>query len=212
MRKLPIYFLIDVSKSMEGEPLDAVKNGIADLVAELKTDPQALETVHISIILFSEYARQALPLRELMDFRMPELRANGTTALGHALTVLRDCVATEVVTGSFVRKGDYKPMAIIFTDGRSTDILERGLNAIQHTKLGNVVACAAGAAADVKELHRITPNVVKLNSVDSEGIAAFFKWVSTSIAVSSQRINSGNGEVIPIHELPVPPALIQLSK
>ena len=36
MRRLPIYFLIDVSESMVGEPIEQVQEGIATIVKELK--------------------------------------------------------------------------------------------------------------------------------------------------------------------------------
>lgn len=45
MRRLPIYFLIDVSESMIGEPIEQVQEGIATIIKELKSDPFALETV-----------------------------------------------------------------------------------------------------------------------------------------------------------------------
>lgn len=39
MRRLPIYFLIDISESMVGEPIEQVQDGIATIIKELKTDP-----------------------------------------------------------------------------------------------------------------------------------------------------------------------------
>lgn len=44
MRRLPIYFLVDVSESMVGEPIQQVENGMRQIVQELRTDPYALET------------------------------------------------------------------------------------------------------------------------------------------------------------------------
>ena len=35
MRRLPIYFLIDVSESMIGEPIEQVQEGIATIIKEL---------------------------------------------------------------------------------------------------------------------------------------------------------------------------------
>ena len=46
MRRLPIYFLIDVSESMVGEPIEEVQNGIRTIIQELRFDPYALETVY----------------------------------------------------------------------------------------------------------------------------------------------------------------------
>ena len=53
MRRLPIYFLIDISESMIGDPIEQVQEGIATIIKELKTDPFALETVWVSIIGFA---------------------------------------------------------------------------------------------------------------------------------------------------------------
>ena len=36
MRRLPIYFLIDVSESMVGEPIEQVQNGIRTIIQELR--------------------------------------------------------------------------------------------------------------------------------------------------------------------------------
>lgn len=52
MRHLPVYILIDTSGSMKGEPIESVKVGLPDMIAALRLDPYALETVCISIITF----------------------------------------------------------------------------------------------------------------------------------------------------------------
>ena len=37
---------------MKGEPIESVKNGLASLVASLRTDPQALDTVNLCLMTF----------------------------------------------------------------------------------------------------------------------------------------------------------------
>ena len=54
MRRLPVYFLVDVSESMVGEPIQQVENGMRQIVQELRTDPYALETAFISVIAFAK--------------------------------------------------------------------------------------------------------------------------------------------------------------
>ncbi len=39
MRRLPIYFLVDISESMVGEPIEQVQEGIADIIRDLKKIP-----------------------------------------------------------------------------------------------------------------------------------------------------------------------------
>ena len=68
MRRLPIYFLIDVSESMVGEPIEEVQNGIRTIIQELRFDPYALETVYVSIIAFAGKAKTISELTELFKF------------------------------------------------------------------------------------------------------------------------------------------------
>lgn len=70
MRHLPVYILIDTSGSMKGEPIESVKVGLSDMIATLRQDPYALETVCISIITFDREVNQILPLTELADLQI----------------------------------------------------------------------------------------------------------------------------------------------
>ena len=73
-RRLPVYLLLDVSGSMAGDPIEAVKHGVRALISELRGDPQALETAYLSVITFNSSARQVTPLTELMLFKEPATR------------------------------------------------------------------------------------------------------------------------------------------
>ena len=55
--------------SMKGEPIESVKSDCLTLIAALRLDPYALETVCISIITFDREVHQILPLTELADYR-----------------------------------------------------------------------------------------------------------------------------------------------
>ena len=88
MRRLPVYLLLDVSGSMRGEPIEAVNQGIAILADTLRTDPYALETVYISLIVFNDKVEQIVPLVELYKFNAPILEAKLGTYLGKAIKYL----------------------------------------------------------------------------------------------------------------------------
>ena len=134
MRRLPVYLLVDTSGSMHGEAIESVRNGLQVLVSALRQDPYALETAYLSVITFDNRAQQITPLTELMSFQIPELRVNGMTAMGEALSLLADCIQREVVKGSAEQKGDWKPIVFLLTDGAPTDDLDRGINAIRQVK------------------------------------------------------------------------------
>ena len=210
MRRLPVYLLLDTSFSMAGEPIDAVRSGVKLLSSTLRQDPYALETVFISIITFDTIARQIVPLTDLVNFQPPELKVDGTTALGGAMKLLAEKVASEVIKTTPTKRGDWKPLVFIMTDGAPNDDWQSGLAVLREQKLGVVVACAAGEGADVTILKQITDNVVRLDTADSSAIQAFFKWVSASVSTSSQKVDLTKKEVTGLDELPPPPPEINV--
>lgn len=210
MRRLPVYLLLDTSGSMYGEPIEAVKNGVQVLVSTLRQDPYALETTYLSIITFDNNAKQIMPLTELSMFQMPNLTAAGPTALGQALTLLSTTVDKEVHKASMEKKGDWKPLVFLMTDGAPTDDWQKGLEAFKNQKFGIVVACAAGQSAKIDVLKQITNTVVQLDTADSATIKAFFKWVSASISLGSHKIESNGQEISGLSELPPPPPEINI--
>ncbi len=210
MRRLPVYLVLDVSGSMSGEPIEAVKNGVQVLVSTLRQDPYALETAFLSVITFDSSARQIVPLTELSMFQMPDIQATGTTSLGEALSLLSNKVNSEVAKTTAEVKGDWKPLVFLMTDGEPTDNWQKGLNDFKNQKFGIVVACAAGSGANTSILKQITEVVVQLDTADSATIKAFFKWVSASVSTGSQKIEASGKDVSGLNELPPPPPEVNI--
>jgi uncharacterized protein YegL len=204
MRRLPVYLLIDTSGSMSGEPIEAVKTGVQTLISSLRQDPYALETAFISIITFDSTAKQIVPLTELSAFQVPGFVATGTTALGAGLGLLADQISNELVKTTAEVKGDWKPLIFIMTDGVPTDDWQQGLAKFKQVRTGIVVACAAGHGADTGVLKQITEVVVRLDTADASTIKAFFKWVSSSVSIGSQKVDAKK-EVAGLSDLPPPP-------
>lgn len=212
MRRLPVYLVLDKSYSMSGEPISAVNQGVQALVDMLRQDPFALETVFLSVIEFSTDAQQTIPLSDLMTFQPPVLTPNGATSLGAALALTAERIQQEVQLSTASRKGDWRPLVFVFTDGYATDDMRQGVSAIQNVKAARVVGCAAGEDAGIDDLKGFATDVVRLDRNDAESIRAFFAWVSASVSMTSQSIEStGDGSA----ELPTPPqeiSIINLSK
>ncbi|MEJ5993302.1 VWA domain-containing protein [Pedobacter sp. Du54] len=208
-RRLLAYFLLDTSGSMHGEPIQALNNGFNGLLNMLRTDPQAMDSLHISVITFDKDVKNIGPLTDLADFQPVEIECpeSGPTHTGAALEMVYLLVNNELIKGSAEKKGDWKPLLFIFTDGKPSDIQKYRayIPKIKSLDFGIIVGCAAGPKAEITFLQELTDHVVKLDATDANTLTTFFRWVSTSIEMGSK--SQGTGETI---TLPPPPAELNI--
>lgn len=209
MRHLPVYILIDTSGSMKGEPIESVKVGLADMIATLRQDPYALETVCISIITFDREIKQILPLTELADLQLPDITTpdSGPTLLGAALKYMCEQVKKEVQKGTSEQKGDWRPLLFVLTDGKPSDKQEYNgaVETAKQLNFASIVACAAGPKAKTEPLMKLTDQVFRLDTMDATSFKKFFVWVSDVIGLGGKSV--GTTEEL---ELPQPPAEVNI--
>lgn len=191
MRRLPIYFLVDVSESMIGESINQVQEGMRTIVQELRTDPYALETVFISVIAFAGKVQTLSPLSEIYKFYPPTFPIGGGTSLGSALDYLMSDIDKNIVKTTLEMKGDWKPIIFLFTDGTPTDNPDSAFNRWNQKYRGraNIVAISIGDNVNTQLLGRISDNVLKLTDTDEASFKAFFKWVTQSIKATSVSVS-----------------------
>lgn len=201
--------MIDTSGSMKGEPIESVKVGLEAMIASLRQDPFALESVNMSIITFDSSVNQLLPLTELENLQLPEIVTpdSGPTHLGAALELLCKVVDKEVRLSTPDRKGDWMPLLFIMTDGKPSDIqlYNQMIPEVKKRHFASVIACAAGMHARTEPLKLLTDQVYSLDTVDSSTFKQFFKWVSDSIGVGNRSIGAADELV-----LPPPPAEVNV--
>lgn len=209
MRRLPVYFLLDTSGSMYGEPIQALNNALIGMLNALRADAQALDSLWISMITFDREVKELMPLTELALFQLPEITCpqSGPTHTGKALELLYEKTKKDIIKGTENKKGDWKPLLFIFTDGKPNDLMlyREMIPKIKSLNFGAIVCCAAGPMADDSLLKELTADVVHLDNADSTTLKQFFKWVSETIEQGNK--SQGTGESI---ALPPPPSEINL--
>lgn len=209
MRRLPVYFLLDTSGSMNGEPIQALNNALSGMISSLRADAQATETLWISIITFDREVNEIIPLTELPSFQLPEIHCppSGPTNTGKALELLYQRVSSDVIKGSPTQKGDWRPLLFLFTDGKPSDLLlySEMVPKIRSLNFAAIVACSAGKSGDNAKLKELTDTVVHLDTADSSTLKQFFKWVSDTI----EQGNKSMGTVDTV-SLPPPPSDVHI--
>jgi uncharacterized protein YegL len=209
MRRLPVYFLLDTSGSMYGEPIQALNNALTGMINALRTDAQALDSLWLSIITFDREIKEICPLTELVMFQLPEITCpqSGPTHTGKALEVLYEKVKIDIIKSTPTQKGDWKPLLFLFTDGKPNDlqIYREMIPKIKSLNFGAIICCAAGNLADDSLLKELTNDVVHLDNTDATTLKQFFKWVSETIEQGNK--SQGTGESV---SLPPPPSEITL--
>ncbi len=201
MRRLPVYILIQTSGAMRGEPIESIKVGLESMVASLRQDPFALESVCISIITFNRFPEEVVPLTALEELQIPVINqpVAAGTHLGEALELLCKKVDSEVRLSTSEIKGDWMPLLFIMADGRASDsqLFKEIVPQVKKRNFGSVVACSVGAKRDISNLEQLTSNIVSLDTTDSATFRQFFKWVSASVSVGNRSVGVSNDLVLP---------------
>lgn len=192
MRRLPIYFLIDISESMVGEQIQQVEEGMATIIKAIKTDPHAIETVWISIIVFAGQAKTLVPLQEVVSFYPPKFPIGGGTSLSKGLGHLMFELRKNIVKTTMEQKGDWKPIVFLFTDGVPTDDTKIAISEWKQNwqRTANMVAISFGDETDTSLLSELTENVLLFKNATDENYKQFFKWVTDSIKTSSVSVEN----------------------
>lgn len=195
MRRLPIFLLVDVSESMAGDNLRNLQEGMNRLTKVLRGNPYALETAALSVIAFAGKAKTLTPLVDVFNFYPPKLPLGSGTSLGRGLQHLMDEIRRNVVKSTPERKGDYRPVVYLMTDGKPTDDCEAAISRWHNefARSVSLVAIAIGRHASLSTLSRLTDHVLQFDGSTDEDFKRFIDWVSASVVAQSQAVNEGGG-------------------
>lgn len=189
-------FVVDVSGSMQGEPINALNRGLQEFHREIGNNSTTANRLEVAIVEFTNSVEIRQNPALVSEFSMPILTANGTTAL---VDGVRE--ATRLVEN---RKNWYKqtgqpylrPWIILITDGEpdsNQDVFALANEIESDTKNKKYVFLPVGVeGANMHILQLISgftqnenKDWVKMPPLKLDGLKFldFFKWVSASMSV-----------------------------
>jgi len=191
---------------MVGKPIADVERALSAVVGALRSDPQAIETAYIGVIAFAGIAKPLVRLTGLMDFQAPTLPIGAGTNLGAGLEVLMAEIESSIVRGTPDRKGDWKPVVYLMSDGRPTGNAKKAIQRWQQNfaRRANMVGIGFGVDADLSVLQQVASNPQGVASVFSydpskdADMKSFVRWISQSVSTQSASLSGDRLVVAPI--------------
>ena len=172
MRRLPIYFLVDVSESMVGTPIEQVQDGMTNFINELRKDPYSLESCFVSVITYNSGVNSLSPLTPIFENCLPKIsigtkqEESNESNLDNALGTLANIIDKNVEKSIVNKKGDWKPIVYIMTNGKSNCEWSNGLAEYKSLQLGQSIVCLTCNVIKhqtMEKLSNVTDCIVSLN-------------------------------------------------
>jgi uncharacterized protein YegL len=162
------YLLLDTSASMNGAPLEALKQGVQLLVGTFIS--RSKRPIQLAIIGYESTARELMPLADVHEFgtfEMPILDAAGSSGLGGAARLAAKLAANHTPT-----------LLYIFTDGEPTDDWESALDTLR-PGVHKIYGLLCGLIADLGSVP-LTPKVdevFRLQDLTPDKLFDTFRWL-----------------------------------
>ena len=191
--RVPVCLCLDVSGSMDGDPVNELNRGVQLFYDAIKEDEVAMYSAEICIVTFG--GSRAVCLEDFGSLEMqpdpPLLKADGMTPMGEAVNMALDLLDRRKKEYKDKGVDYYQPWMVLMTDGSPNGDPRELTRAIQRTKelvvskKLTVFPIGIGPAADMEILSQFSPErtPVRLQGVK---FREFFSWLSKSVSKTSQ--------------------------
>jgi uncharacterized protein YegL len=198
-RQMVLFFVVDVSGSMEGTKIGTVNTAIREVLPELQDIGGSDVDLKIACLKFSSGCEWMHPSPvPVENFQWNNLAANGVTDMGAAFKELVSKMSKDKFLNA--PSASVAPAIFLMSDGEPTDDYESGLAALQQNnwyKYAIKAAVAIGEDANIDVLKKFTGNSEAVLIVHTpEALRKMIRFVSvTSSQIGSKSQPMQNGQV-----------------
>ena len=200
--RCPCVLLLDTSKSMRGEAIQALNNGLSAFHDDLVKDPLAARRVEVAIVTFGGEVKVVHDFLPVDAFTPPTLKAGGLTPMGTGILTSLEILEARKAVYKAHGVPYYRPWIFMITDGKPKGEPEGAMgDAVgrlhdAETSKRVVFFSVAVRGAYIEKLREITvrPPV----HLDGLNFVELFVWLSRStqqVAHSQLPLPPASGEV-----------------
>lgn len=199
--RCPCILLLDVSGSMQGEPINALNEGLQTFKAELTKNDIAKKRVEVAIVTFDSEVSVIQDFITADHFEPPTLTAQGLTHTGSGIHTALDLLQSRKSQYRTNGITYYRPWIFLITDGEPQgepiSIIEQAEQRIKDDEQNKRVAFfAVGVeSANMQKLAQLVVRTpLKLKGLNFQEM---FIWLSASM----QKVSQSK----PDEQVPLPP-------
>lgn len=180
---------LDVSGSMDGDPIKQLKAGALKFIRTVKEDDIASASLELAIVLFGgDNAKLLIPFTNLSDDNVnwheiiSNIDADGSTPMGEAVELSLNLLESRKEEYKNNGVSYYQPWFVMITDGEPTDLewekaARRLYNAEQNKRVFPMVVGTEDA--DFYNLKKFVSEPIQLEGLKFQ---EFFSWLSASMS------------------------------
>lgn len=189
-------FVVDVSGSMGGTPINELNRGLQEFHDEITKDSMTANRLEIAVVEFSSSVDTVVPPSLVENFSMPNLTTKGSTKLVDGVREAIELVQQRKDWYKQTGQPYLRPWIILITDGEpdgDQDVNGLAREIENDTKNKSYVFLPIGVqGADMNVLNKIAgytqdsnKNWMQMKAMKLQGLkfADFFKWVSASMSI-----------------------------
>lgn len=179
--RCPCVLLLDVSGSMNGQPLAQLNAGLTTFKDELASDALAMKRVEVAMVTFGP-AKVEMPFVSASTFYPPTLTAQGDTPMGSAISQAISLVESRKNEYRSNGISYYRPWIFLITDGAPTDEWQTAAAAVREGEASKKFAFFAIGVKDANmDILRQISSAREPLSLDGLKFRELFSWLSSSL-------------------------------
>jgi len=198
-QKCPVVFVLDVSGSMSGSPINELNKGLQTFEQEIQQDDTASARLDVAIVSFGSDAKIEHDFAIMEDYGMPNLNISGSTNLEAGMRKGMEILEARKKWYRETNQTFYRPYIILVTDGAPnqdpniTGLTTEVKSGVNSKKFNFWPIAVAGANMELLN-QMVCPGVgASLPAMKLDGLkfVELFQWLSASFGKVS---NSRDGE------------------